>query len=483
MKTYRPRFTRHRQAGVALLIAIFVLLLVSVAAMAMVISSGTDAALAGNYRASTGSYYAAVAGLEEVRGRLSSKDPNYFGVAIPNPVPLNSICYLTNPANGETVDPKTSGSTYGDTQYAHEFSAAPVVNAYINSVWNGATPGPLYKWVRVNAVTEQSLNIDVNQDNIYNNTIPLYYDGTRFNLTNTGAQVLEITALAALPGGTQRMVQYTIASPLPLIASFPSALTLDGPSPAYGTPHSNNYRINGADRQGPSGAGTCGSPLQPTQPAIGVVTAADGGSSGTVAGQLFRPDHYTGTGSPPSVVNVSGSGTNTLPANMQTVSGLEQLAQSFSTLPGVITLTDASGTGTGACTSAPPSWGTAGSPVTIFAHCALDMSSASPGYGTLVVTGDLSAGGNFGWRGIILGIGQGSMSMNGGGNGEFDGAIVLAKTHNSSGALLATPGTPSISWSGGGGNGLYYDSCWINSALANTVSGGYPILSFRELGQ
>jgi hypothetical protein len=73
--------------------------------------------------------------------------------------------------------------------------------------------------------------------------------------------------------------------------------------------------------------------------------------------------------------------------------------------------------------------------------------------------------------------------MNGGGNGEFDGAIVLAKTRNSSGALLATPGTPSISWSGGGGNGLYYDSCWINSALANTVSGGYPILSFRELGQ
>src|SRR5580692_10002908 len=80
----RPRFmkarstirTRQREAGVALLIAIFVLLLISVVAIALIVSSGTESAMAGNYRTATGVYYAALAGLEEGRGRLLSKNSN-----------------------------------------------------------------------------------------------------------------------------------------------------------------------------------------------------------------------------------------------------------------------------------------------------------------------------------------------------------------------------------------------------------------------
>lgn len=264
-----PNRAKTQESGVALLIAIVVLLVVSAAAISMVVASGTEGALNGNYRSGTTSYYAAMAGLEEGRGRLSLSDPNTFGAAVPNPVPLNTVCYVTNPLSGETVDPKTAGSTYADAEYAHEFAAAPAVKPYINSVWTGSpSVGPLYKWTRLNAVTERSLNIDVNQDGAYDNAVPLYYDGARFNLTTTGAQVLELTALAALSDGSQKLVQYTVAAPLPLIASFPSALTLDGPTPAYGTPHSNPYHIDGTDRSGPSGAGACASAAQPTLPAI-----------------------------------------------------------------------------------------------------------------------------------------------------------------------------------------------------------------------
>ncbi len=53
-----------------MLIAIFILLLIGAVAIALVVSSGTESALAGNYRSSTTVYYAAVAGLEEVRARL-----------------------------------------------------------------------------------------------------------------------------------------------------------------------------------------------------------------------------------------------------------------------------------------------------------------------------------------------------------------------------------------------------------------------------
>ena len=57
-------------AGVALLISIFVVLLISIVAIALIVSSGTESALAGNYRSATAVYYAALAGLEEGRGRL-----------------------------------------------------------------------------------------------------------------------------------------------------------------------------------------------------------------------------------------------------------------------------------------------------------------------------------------------------------------------------------------------------------------------------
>src|SRR5882672_12045746 len=69
---------QRRESGIALLISIFVLLLISVVAIALIVSAGTESALAGNYRSSTGVYYAALAGLEEGRGRLLDRDPNSF---------------------------------------------------------------------------------------------------------------------------------------------------------------------------------------------------------------------------------------------------------------------------------------------------------------------------------------------------------------------------------------------------------------------
>ncbi len=82
--------------------------------------------------------------------------------------------------------------------------------------------------------------------------------------------------------------------------------------------------------------------------------------------------------------------------------------------------------------------------------------------------------------GKILVIGQGTMSVSGGGSGEIDGALLLAKTRDAAGNLLATMGAPYLNWNGGGGNGVFFDSCWINNAFGAVT---YGVLSFREITQ
>src|SRR5438477_10088825 len=97
IKGRRTHRKRRTDEGIALLISIFVLLLISVVAIALIVSSGTESALTGNYRSSTGVYYAALAGLEEARARLRASDPNSFrklppGSFLPAPGTPLAVC-------------------------------------------------------------------------------------------------------------------------------------------------------------------------------------------------------------------------------------------------------------------------------------------------------------------------------------------------------------------------------------------------------
>jgi hypothetical protein len=64
--------------------------------------------------------------------------------------------------------------------------------------------------------------------------------------------------------------------------------------------------------------------------------------------------------------------------------------------------------------------------------------------GVLVVTGTFSGGGNIGWRGIVLVVGQGSIQNNNGGNNEYDGAVFVAKTRHVNGNLLPSLGAATV---------------------------------------
>src|SRR5262249_19677279 len=93
------KIRRRKESGIALLLSIFVLLLVCVVGIAMMAASGTETSLSGNYRSSTAVYYAALSGLEEGRGRLLPRNPNYLGPYLPAPgtmLPLGHVIYIRN---------------------------------------------------------------------------------------------------------------------------------------------------------------------------------------------------------------------------------------------------------------------------------------------------------------------------------------------------------------------------------------------------
>jgi hypothetical protein len=56
--------------------------------------------------------------------------------------------------------------------------------------------------------------------------------------------------------------------------------------------------------------------------------------------------------------------------------------------------------------------------------------------------------------------------------------VLVAKTRDSNGNVLSTMGNPIVDWSGGGGNGIYYNQCAINNVQGNL---GFKTMASREL--
>lgn len=485
----------RNERGAALVIAIFTLMLISVVATALILMAGTESAMKGNYKSAMHAFYDARAGLEEGRGRLWTGNPNSIANCVfPAPgqmMPVNRVCYIVNPSNGEVVNPLdlSAGNPYADLEYQSEWGV-PVtdgsrnVQPFVNStsaIASANIAGPLFKWVRVTPRTEFSGNIDVDGNHTpttLDNQNPLFFDGTQQLLSGGGpvpgaGQVLTITALAVTPYGSRRMVQYSVASPLTgMTLSFPAALTMIGGTPdnkTYEPPAVPAFQLNGIDRSSPANAGACALASPGDVTGIGLT-----GDPTPVIGNIpnGRKNRYQGVGgSVPNVANIMSA----LPMSEQTVNGLDNLATTITNLATDIV--------PGPATSL-PNYGSASSPVVEVVQGDLNItpSSTTTGYGILLVTGELRIGGAFGWRGIVLVIGEGSFNGDKAASNEFDGAILVATTRDAQGNLLGSLslGAPRTDWAFATGSGMFYDTCWINNA---TAASSYQVLSFREIPQ
>jgi len=520
------------QSGAAMLIAIFALLLISVVAIALVVTSGTNSSLAGNYRTATSAYYAGVAGLEEARGRLLWKNPDYINISnsysnllSTSDVPTwgtAEVMYILNPAPGETVDPTSSNpANYPDTEYIQEFpsglSAASVQQ--IPSVSPVASlPGPSYKWVRINAVTEWALQIDVNGDGSLDRAVALFYDPANVSPsiqpaaslivptaytspptppTPTAVQALEITALAVAPNGGRRLLQYVVA---PLIISpdaadqnFPAAMTLDGNGVTFQSSGVSTYELNGVDG--------CSSPPPPgipnAVPSIGYTNASD-------YPRIFaqaNPDKQSYPGTPVSATPPPYTPAAPSLANLNVGYPSSALRQSWlgpisldSVMQDIVNSADVVITGPASTaqirTLAPLM--SASNPMTVVVNGNFTLNGRGfVGYGLLLVTGTLTYDPDASWDGVVLVVGQGIFESNRNGTGGIVGTVFVAQTRDASGNLLPGPllGSAcfgSVSACGGFGSGyganpgfgVNYNSCTIGSAKGPLT---YKILSFHEI--
>jgi hypothetical protein len=495
------------EGGIALLIAIFVLLLISVVAIALLVSSGTETALGANYRTSSTVYYAAIAGLEEARGRLLppvTKNPDYFGAAdIPTPFPLLQTVYVINPLPGENIVPYDSSNAFYDSEYQTEFGTAASSAAWhlVNSVWYNnplGIPGPIFKWVRINAATEQSLFLQVNASGSYDNSTAIYYDPFHLNTsgnpwpslvvgsTPTAAQALEITALASLPSGSKKTLQYLVApvgptTPLvgpPVVPSlsFPSALTMDGNDVLFSVPSASAFQVSGIDQNDPLNAlpNGCTPGLNPVA-GVGYTNSGDASQSNITSAILAaNRTHYKGVAPPPpSAPNVSPvGGAGGLAASLQTVSGLSSLVQTITQNADVVINGPAT-------QSAMPAAMSISNPMIIVVNGDLTFNGwHNTGFGILLVTGTFTYDPDASWDGIVLVIGQGTIYSHQGGTGTFHGAMLVANTVGGTGDNLGPSSFDFTSTSGS--NGIYYSSCWINYVQAPVR---YKVFSFHEIRQ
>src|SRR6185503_5320787 len=177
MAKIMSRMMKQDERGMALLVSLFALLLLSGIGLCMVLASTTETRIDANYGGSLRAYYAAHSGLEEVRDRISYRSTaGTAGLAdlLPSDIAgnANGVLYVLNPVGGETVDPTDPTSAYFDVQLCHDFNsgvtirdsrctALPATAQWMLPSQNAApltSPDavpPGYTWVRVNMKTNR----------------------------------------------------------------------------------------------------------------------------------------------------------------------------------------------------------------------------------------------------------------------------------------------------------------------------------------
>jgi len=483
------------ERGIALIVALMMLMLISAALMGMIMMSNTETNVSANFRDEQTAFFASKAGIEEVRDRLrSSATDSLSGSALflstnvpPYPLPgqANAILYVTNPAAGETVTPWLplgAVSTYPDDEICKEVtcvSGVPAGTWYASasaSTTYAAAPKLPWKWVRVMAKANKSDTGATRVTSVDGTT-----NGNRVCFTGaneiatalgscaaagtTDLPVYELTALAVTSSGSRRMTQYEVSQTS--LPPFPGAMIFDGPTPNYGTnPNSAAFNVTGTDQHsGPNGGANC--PAATNEPALGAFNAAGATSLGT---QVNRPGSYTG--SPAGIADVSSQ-----LGPLATVDGLNNLVNSVTSMAGANVY--------GASPLPNPSTmnlGNNAGPVVNVVQG--DYSLGGSGSGILLVTGTLTMSGTPSFNGLILVIGKGNVVKNGGGNGTLDGSLFVANLYSDAPPTYVhlipsgPPGIPTIAWNGGGNATIQYDSCWISS-LGKSLP--YRIVAQREL--
>src|SRR5579863_6841306 len=175
--------SHDREHGIALLFCLIALLILTAITASLVMMSGTDTAVNGNYRSEEIAFFAAKAGIYEALDRMQQTNANSIACNLPTGLPGTAqsvgtgcttapagVLYLVNSGSGLTVQPWTSTNTYADDELCHEgftisgmssapadvpCSSVPTGSSWFASVssnypWSGTSAALPYEWVRIN---------------------------------------------------------------------------------------------------------------------------------------------------------------------------------------------------------------------------------------------------------------------------------------------------------------------------------------------
>jgi Tfp pilus assembly protein PilX len=506
MSTVRTNKRNSSEQGIALVMAMLTLLIISTVVAGMMIMSTTDTQIGANFRDEQIAFFAARAGVEEVRDRLRTAAPGtvstnaWFTTNPPLKPGANSgILYITNAQAGETVtpwvtsaDPQWGTGTphYPDDEVCKEVFTACVNNPpvptgnpwYASITANNsyaAAPALPWKWVRIMRKINKSdtgatriTSVDGNQSNNF-----VCWNGSNEVVSATAdcganASVYTITGLAVTSTGTRRMVEYEVTTnvTVPVTAAM--------------------YAQNHIDT---------GQALNVTGNTDSVCSAPSvyGAASGT--NTVTTPGSGNVSGSPAGTVNSYGWNSNMIPNLISSLS------------PGATNVTSAPGISSDSST--PPNYsltngtlGTAptvtysgsdnitaitspGTPVTYITpdltitpvtspptYRTITLGGASPGIsgqGVLIVRGNLTMDFGQAWSYFGLIIVQGNLTMinTGGGNAnpKIHGAILAG------GTILAN-GTGMGNFNGS--ISIHQNACMVNNAITGQY---YKTVAQREL--
>ena len=512
MKTHSRKKTGGSERGVALIIALLVLMLITAVGIGMIVMSNTETNVSANFRDEQTAYFAAKAGIEEVRDRLRAGAPNSLllptTLASTLPGAPSGILYVINPLGGETVAPwLITGSNYPDNELVKELNCtgtAPTGSWWVPVVPTASTsyassPILQWKWVRVMEKINKSdtgCTRVTSVDGTTNGNRVCWTGShevttllTSCNAANANYMpVYELTSLAVTSSGSRRMMQYEVAQNA--FPAIPGAFVFDGSNPSFNPPNSGAFTVSGADTNVHPGNAingvTC--PVPVNQPALGSFdNPATSTLTAAVSGPPDRSGQYTSAipyASVPAVANVYST-MSTDSVNLTTVDGLTTFKNMIVTAAGPNVYPNG---------TVPTNMGTPSSPVVNVVNG--DVSITGSGAGVLLVTGQLTMSGNFSWDGLILAIGEGAILKNGGGSATLNGSMFAANLYSDIPNASTGPGTypayshpialgsnlppgrPWFGWNGGGSATVQYDSCWtqtVNQSLP------YHIVTQREL--
>jgi len=241
---------RQREQGIALLLSILCLLLLTAVAAGMMYLSATETAINGNFKSEESAYFAARAGVEEVRDRILPANANTINPSLPTALPTGAggVLYVLNGVSAANI--KDNTSPYFDDELCHDFTAigswseSTTANQRCTTLPSGTTwytcvPStcsasnsayatsafPLeYKWVRLTLKSNNSTAYAVDGNGTH--TFPVCWNGTSEvvaaggiqpvatqcgNLKPVATPVYLVTALAVMPNRGKRVVQQEIA--------------------------------------------------------------------------------------------------------------------------------------------------------------------------------------------------------------------------------------------------------------------------------